>query len=477
MTGAALPCIGFATAKVTPAAKLRGLGVHDDLCARVLYLGARDGPALVLSLDHIGMSPGETAALKARLARSSGIPPQRTAFFFSHTHAGVHFSAGKLASLLARAAARARSDARPCQVGHLRLDAARRYAVNRRVEVGRGLGALSIIYQRDVAVDPAANTEDVGGQVRRFVRTGQNIWGSAYLLPENDPPWAGRPPSPAQAALLSALPGKLCLEGPVDPHLEWLGFRGSEGRWLGSIVRFAAHPVTWRSALTKMVSADYPGVLCASIESATGAPALFVNGPCGNVKPLFEHYGEDEMNRLGSSLARELLAAETLLQWHPLERARFLRRRERFQVHPDVRTFGGRWPTADASARHLLLAQRGEDPAAVKAALDWSLRCWGNEQVGWRRPAISLPFHLIAFNDLGLVGLPSEVWCEIGLSIEQACGDKRLMVGSLCDVVTNYVPVPGALRLGGYEAVNSMLEDCAGGRFVEVAADLVRGNL
>jgi hypothetical protein len=105
---------------------------------------------------------------------------------------------------------------------------------------------------------------------------------------------------------------------------------------------------------------------------------------------------------------------------------------------------------------------------------DWELRCWGNEQTGWTRPTIDLPFHLATFNDVFLLGLPTEVWCGVGLAVKDAHPDKKLIIGGNCDLTTNYVPTTGALADGGYEAVNSMLEEKAGDRFIEIGRNLVR---
>ena len=469
--------VGFARAAVTEAGVLGGLGVHDDLCARVLYAQVAEEPVVMISLDAMGLTPGRSAALKSRLARACGIPANRTVIFYSHTHAGVDFRAGALARLLAAAVAEARGNAKPAEIAYLSADVGRRYSVNRRAIVGRGLGALSILFNRHVEVDLKRRTEEVGEQIRDFVRTGRNIWSPLYLQPEHDPKRAGRGLSEKQMALLEGIPEKVYLDCPVDPHLEWLAFRTPGGRWLGSIVRFSAHPVMWRQSITKQVSADYPGVLLGAMEAATGAPVLFVNGPCGDIKPLYPRNIEAEMVRVGQSLAEELLRRRSDLAWRALEHLTFIRHRARFAVHPDVRKHAGRWPGGEAAARHASLARRGADPAAVKRALDWALRCWGNGEIDWRRPTIALPFHMVGFNDVGVLGLPNEVWCEIGLAVKQACPGKQVIVGANCDVVTNYVPTPGAMPLGGYEAMNSMLEESAGERYVAIGTELVEQHL
>jgi len=470
--------VGFSKIQVTEAGRLSSFGVHDDLHARAMHMEAGDGPALIISLDHMGLLPAQSAAVKSRLARSCAIPAGRIVMFYSHTHSGVEFRAGALAALLARAAAQARERARPADVAYAKLDVGHRYSLNRRAEVGLGLGAVSILFNRNVTVDLKEGTEEVGAQIRDFITRGINIWGPDYLQPDKDPHRPARPLSRRQADLLKALPPKIYLDGPVDSDLEWLAFRTPRGRWLGSIVRFSSHAVIWRKAITRLISADYPGPLCSHIEEATnGAPALFVNGPCGNIKPLYPENTEEQMNRVGSSLARRLLRRRSRLAWHPLARVVFAKHKERFHVHQDVEDYAGRWPVEQASQRFHRLARRRDNPLAMKRALDWSLRCWGNADIGWRRPTISLPFHLIAFNDAALLGLPTEVWCEIGMAVKARTRPNPIILGSLCDVCTNYVPLPGALSAGGYEAVNSMLDESAGDRFADIAAALVEDNL
>ncbi|HUU54934.1 MAG TPA: hypothetical protein VMY87_08445 [Armatimonadota bacterium] len=471
------PRVGFARVAVTSAGMLGGFGVRDDLCGRVLYADAGEQPLVLISLDAMGLTPGRSAALKSRLAKACRIPADRTVIFYSHTHAGAEFRAEALARLLAAAVAEARRKARPAELAYRRVDVGRRYSVNRRAVVGHGLGAVSILFNRNITVDLKKGTEEVGEQIRDFICTGRNIWSPFYLEPERDPQPGQRALSGKQMALLKSIPRNVYLEGPVDPHLEWLAFRTKRGRSLGSIVRFSAHPVIWRKSITGRISADYPGVLCGAIEKATGAPALFVNGPCGDVKPLYPSNSEAEMVRVGRSLANELLRRRRDLTWQALERVTLLGPRERFAVHADVRKYAGRWPVGKAAARHASLARRGTDPAAVKRALDWALRCWGNGEIDWHRGTITLPFHFVGFNDVGVLGLPNEVWCEIGLAVKHACRGKQVIVGANCDVVTNYVPMSGALSLGGYEAMNSMLEESAGERYAAIGAELVDQNL
>lgn len=471
------PRVGFARVALTKAGNLGDLGVRDDLCARVLYAEGK-GPAFsVIALDHMGLMPAQVGSLKSALAQATGLPARRIVFFYSHTHAGVDFNARSLAAQLADAIRRARAGARRAQMAYARVDVGRQFSVNRRAMVGHGLGAVSIIYNRSVSVDLKRRTEEAGAQIRDLILSGRHIWQPGYLQPELDPQPPSGALSPRQKALLAALPEHIMLDLPVDPHLEWLAFKTPRNRFLGSVIRFTAHPVMWRANIARTVSADYPGVLSDMIEQATGAPALFVNGPCGDIKPLYRRNTEQEMNRLGQGLGSRLLRRRERLIWQDLTHATFHRREHTFPVHTDVIDHAGNWPLAEASARRARLADPPSDPVALKRAMDWELRCWGNDAVGWTRPTIELPFHLATFNDVSLLGLPSEVWSGIGLAIKGAQAQEMLMVGGNCDVTANYVPMSGGLADGGYEAVNSMLEDSAGDRFIEIGKELVGSTL
>ncbi|MBN1458680.1 MAG: hypothetical protein JXA57_04035 [Armatimonadetes bacterium] len=466
------PRVGFARVAVTAAGELAGLGVHDELCARVLFAESDGAAFSVIALDHMGLAPAQVASLKAALAEAVGLAPRQIVFFYSHTHAGVDFDTHSLTERLANAMRRARTQARQAQMAYARLDVGRRFSVNRRAVIGHGMGAVSILYNRSVSVDLTRRTEDAGAQIRDLLFGGRHIWQPGYLQPELDPEPAAAAPSPKQKALLAAIPEHFVLDLPVDPHLEWLAFRTPRNRFLGSIIRFAAHPVMWRAGITRTVSADYPGVLCEMIERATGAPALFVNGPCGDIKPLYQRNTEQEKIRVGRGLAEAMLHRGGHLLWHDLTRVAFQRRQHVFRVHEEVKKHAGNWPLDEAAAQRARLANPPSDPVTLKRAMDWELRCWGNDDVGWTRSTIELPFHLVTFNQASLLGLPTEVWSGIGLAIKAAHAKKDLIVGANCDVTTNYVPMSGALADGGYEAVNSMLRDDAGNRFIEIGADL-----
>lgn len=97
-------------------------------------------------------------------------------------------------------------------------------------------------------------------------------------------------------------------DGPTNDWLDVLCVRSELDRsLLASVVVFGAH-ATCRSSKDFALSADYPGVLAARVEEATGATCLFLAGGVGGMGPPGMPPPRDAWaNKLGESLADEVL--------------------------------------------------------------------------------------------------------------------------------------------------------------------------
>ena len=80
----------------------------------------------------------------------------------------------------------------------------------------------------------------------------------------------------------------------------------SGGKPIGTLVRWSSHPETSRADDT-LLTADYPGQLCARVEDKTGGACVFQNGIIGGLLvPDSDHSSEkqfDEGKRLGFTVA------------------------------------------------------------------------------------------------------------------------------------------------------------------------------
>jgi len=76
--------------------------------------------------------------------------------------------------------------------------------------------------------------------------------------------------------------------------------------------------------------------------------------------------------------------------------------------------------------------------------------------------------------DTALVGLPGEIFCDLGLAIKRASPFPRTLVMSLCNDRPGYVPTKKAFAEGSYEVLNSRVQPGGGERLVESALTLLR---
>ena len=100
----------------------------------------------------------------------------------------------------------------------------------------------------------------------------------------------------------------------IDPELDVLQFRSlaQPSKTIGTLVRWSCHPeVMWDDNYE--VSADYPGVLCRTVESKTGGACVFQSGVIGGLlTPDVDRKGGPtqeikEMNRVGTTVADDAL--------------------------------------------------------------------------------------------------------------------------------------------------------------------------
>jgi hypothetical protein len=91
---------------------------------------------------------------------------------------------------------------------------------------------------------------------------------------------------------------------PVDHELIVVRLVDLQGKPIAHLVNFAAHP-TMLPSNDRRLSADYPGVLAATVEKETGAPCLFLQGAAGDLSP--NAGSERGPQKFGAVLAREVL--------------------------------------------------------------------------------------------------------------------------------------------------------------------------
>lgn len=108
--------------------------------------------------------------------------------------------------------------------------------------------------------------------------------------------------------------------GPIDPEYVLLEVASPAGEPRALLVHYTAHPVALGTT-NCLISADFPGVLQARVESAfPGVQAMFIQGAAAETNPLFQGRTGDSardfetMTRMGDLLADEVIRTARTVQ-------------------------------------------------------------------------------------------------------------------------------------------------------------------
>jgi hypothetical protein len=185
-------------------------------------------------------------------------------------------------------------------------------------------------------------------------------------------------------------------------------------------------------------SPDWPGYARRPVEGLLGCPALVMAGPCGDQVPRVRQ--GDARRRIGYSIGAEALRVCGRLDGAGCGPLGIASRTLRIPVRDDL-------PTVE-EARAALAAK--PDPAGVGAVMEREIlalatKCEGLDFMEHEVWAMSLG------TEWGLVGLPGEIFEEIGLQIKQRSPFAHTAVVELALDTSGYYPTDAARREGGYE--------------------------
>lgn len=247
--------------------------------------------------------------------------------------------------------------------------------------------------------------------------------------------------------------------GPIDPEVGMVAFTGADGAPLAMMVNFAIHLDTMGG---DQPSADFPFMLDEVLRGVHGSTMLplFAIGAAGNVNhydltnPVRVHRtkGPNESTRIGTLLAAETLKAYTKRRpqrGFPLKMAR---EQVRLDYHPDKAA--------------QLLARIKDAPRHFDGEVEVI-----NEE---GKLSFDAEVQVITLgNELAWVGLPGEMFVELGLSLKDASPFEYTMVHTLANGAIGYVPNRRAYPEGAREAEATRCAPGSGERLIEAATRLL----
>ena len=212
--------------------------------------------------------------------------------------------------------------------------------------------------------------------------------------------------------------------GPYDPNLQVLRVDDAEGNFIASLIHFACHPVTTTNRMYT-ISADYPGYAMDVVERQEGGLCLFGLGCAGNIVPIQREGKFPRM--IGRTIGGEAIK---VLQW-----------------------------TETTDDIELKIAHQ---------KLSLELRNADNDET-----TEEIELQCIAIGSTYFIGLPGEIFVEIGFDIVNRARPDNLFVMSMTNGSIGYIPVKIAYEQGGYESGASRFRPGCGEQVADAAVELL----
>jgi hypothetical protein len=397
--------------------------VLDDLYARALVLSDNKTSAALVVCDLIGLRREMTAQVRADIAQRTGIPAANTLICCTHTHTGPITE--------------------PWPKAGIYPDPAYLDVLAKKIA-----DAVQLAYQRRQPATLHAGRGHVEG-----IAFNRRLWMRDGTLRTNPPFQSADIVRPA---------------GPIDPELGVWMVRDLEGAPLAMVNTYALHPDQVGGTA---LCADYGGVESRLLQHFFGpdCTVLCPNGTCGDInhfcfsKPAAYSHGLHVHQRSGHALAGEAIKQVPNLA----------------PVDAGVVRAGSR--TIQAALRL---------PSDEEVA--WAEKAVGGEMRGFDADGLavvkahrilrlhqgatsSIPVEIsaLAVGGTAFVGLPGEIFVDLGLAIKARSPFPHTFCGELCNDTIGYVPTRKAYDEGGYEATSSPLAPGTGEQMVEAALALL----
>ena len=405
-------------------------GVHDDLFAKAIVIQSGGVRAALVACDLIGVPRECVEAARRAIEAATGIPGAHVMISATHAHTGP--------------VVRSPAGARRASGGGKESATAFAEALPGLIAAGAAAACANLAPAR---ISAARGFEDSLSFNRRFhMKDGTVGWNPGRLNPNILRP-----------------------AGPIDPDVPVVHFASAQGAPLAMYVNFAMHLDTVGGL---EISADYPytlGKLLGGLKP--GMLTVFTQGAAGDINHIdvawgTQTHGHVEAARIGTVLAGAVTRTFPHLA---AVSAGPLQCRSRLVALPLPEI------AAEAPERaRAIIARRGlaENPPAFLELVEAYKVIDVAERGG--KP-LEAEVQVITLGDtLAWVGLPGEIFVELGLAIKRSSPFAQTMVVELANGSIGYVPTRHAWPQGNYEVASARCGPGSGEMLCEAASCLLR---
>ena len=411
--------VGVAKVDITPAvgtelcghfrSNLKSTGVHSNLYARVLLLDDGENKAALVACDLLGVTSTLVASTRERITELTGIEGRNVMISCTHTHSGP----GSM----------------PCRVIG-RSDETYQNQLEKKIA---GAVYLASKNMKEASIGLGMGSEDLAAS--RRVKWPDGSIRFDWLDP-NVPP-----------------------EEPIDKDLAVLTVRDIDGKTRAVIINFACHPVTMGGEAFNLISSDFPGVATSLIEKVKGdkTVAMFFNGayadthPRKDLVPGYNYYSQIKGDELTTTLGT-ILGAAALKISETTPTHSNLTVQECSEI---IRAPLEKVPSEE-EIEEIMPRERQKLEGLMRAGAPRHKWRWLKQKVGWYEYLLEfyksgkkwgtyedLEVQVIRIGDIYVVGLPGEIFSQIGLEIKaraRELGVNKVLVFALTNGNPGYIP-------------------------------------
>jgi len=407
-------------------------GILNPLHAKAIVLGQGEERAALVFCDIIGLSADVSSRVRRQAAEKTGIPGANILIAATHSHTGPLYFGALRKHFHDEAVAEHGSD--PYE----------------KVDYPSELAAkiVKVVTEADAAARPVRLKAGVAEQQglsfnRRFhMKDGTVRFNPGVLNPDIVRP-----------------------AGPIDPGVGIVFFDDAQSdSATAALVNFALHLDTVGGT---EYAADYPFYLEQSLREKYGEQfvLMFGTGTCGDVNHIDVTKRERlKTDYIGETLAETVKAKAELL--NTIIKPALAVRSEIVEVplqhYGPEKVAWARENIKKVGTRELSFLEQ------VEAYKILALEMRGGQTIGLEVQVFRLS------SDVAVVGLPGEVFVDLGLAIKRASPFATTLVIELCQDAPGYIPTKKAFAEGSYETVNSRIAPGGGELTVEAAVRLLK---
>ena len=269
----------------------------------------------------------------------------------------------------------------------------------------------------------------------------------------------------------------------IDPQVGVLRIEErDERRTIATVFNFTGHPVVLGSS-NLLLSGEFPGAASRAVESLLGGVAVFTQGACGDVTVNRSGDPFHEIERIGRTLAGEVIKTSGLITCATEVLLSAASRTVRLEGRPvlsvtEAETALSRSTTSIEEAKARGLSQSSmqllEDKHRVLTAAARRARAIADDP-SKKEDQLDAEVQVIEVGDAAFVAVPGELFVEYALELRARIRQEFQMSTCLVGYANGYIGyivTPRAMETGGYEASSTRVDVLAGRTLVEAAMSL-----